>query len=94
MDITFGAEIALSFHLPVSVSYADLEASLVDAGFTNYTIMRSVNPDNSGDVQFYVRGDRDSSGNPSSLSAGTTLTMLSEALNALEELVPDEEPPA
>lgn len=91
MLITLGAEVGLALHTEESVSYTDLEKILVDAGFDNYTIMRSTNPDGSGDAQLYVRGGYDENSQQIQLPAGETMTKLSEAINALEEET--EEPP-
>lgn len=84
MAITLGAEVALSLHLDQQRSYADLEAALVDAGFEDYTIMRSVNNDDSSDVQLYVRHRRDDNGQVDPLIAGATLTALADAILSLE----------
>jgi hypothetical protein len=91
MHITLGSEVSISLHTDEAVSYTELEKALVDAGFENYTIMRNANPDGSADAQLYVRGNYDGQGQPDELTAGETMTKLSEAVNALEE--DTEQPP-
>lgn len=83
MNITMGAEIALSLHLDAEPTYAELETTLVDAGFTTYTILRTVNVDDTCDVQFYVRNAPGEGGAQDPLAAVETLQMLTEAIEAL-----------
>lgn len=93
MDITLGVEVALSLHLPSAASYADLETALVDAGFTDYTIMRTANTDGTGDAQLSVRaGFDEQTSTMRPLPAGDTLEKLREALTALQEGQPGEPP--
>lgn len=83
MAITLGAEVALPLHLDDAPTYTELETALEEAGFTNYTIMRQVNGDGSGDAQLFVRGAADQNGTPSDLDAADTLTKLSGAIASL-----------
>lgn len=84
MAINLGAEVALAIHLDQALTYGDIESALVDAGFTNYTIMRNLNYDGSSDAQLFVRAEQTQDGSMHSLPAAETLTMLSQALGAME----------
>lgn len=85
MAITLGTEISLPLHMDDSTTtYGDLETALTDAGFTNYTIMRTVNFDGTIDAQLYVRSDWNTDGSQDPLPAGTTMDMLTTAVQALE----------
>lgn len=91
MHITMGAEIALSLHIEAETTYTQIEGVLVDAGFTNYSIQRNVNADETSDVQIYVRRELDEFGNQQLLPATDTLENITEAIVALELAT---EPPA
>lgn len=80
MTITLGAEVGLALHLDEDATYADVETTLVDAGFTNYSIMRTQNSDGTSDIQIYVRN-----ADYSPLPAAETLQKLTAALTALED---------
>lgn len=89
MAINLGAEVALAIHLDSALSYSDIESALVDAGFDNYTIMRSINYyDLSSDVQLFVRNAPDSEGEVDPLLASDTMTKLAAAMTSLEALNP------
>lgn len=81
--MTLGAEISLPVHLDVLVSYSQLETALLDAGFTDYTIMRTVNPDASCEVQIFVRSPIVNN-QQEALPAVETLQALTDACTALE----------
>jgi hypothetical protein len=83
MAITLGTEVALPLHLDTAATYTDLEDAVTGAGFTNYTIMRQVNSDGSGDAQLFVRGEISEEGIPDDLVAADTLTQLAAAITAL-----------
>lgn len=84
MNITMGAEIALSLHIEGTPTYAVLEGALVDAGFTAYTIMRTLNVDNTCDVQIYVRNAPGADGSQDQLDAVDTMQKLTQAIEALQ----------
>lgn len=84
MTISLGTEISLAIHLDNALTYGDVESVLVDAGFTNYMIMRNVNGDGSADFQLYVQATQDSNGNPQTLPAAETLQKLSDAMDTLD----------
>jgi hypothetical protein len=78
MAITLGAEVSLSLHLDEDITYADVEATLVDVGFTNYSIMRTQNSDESCDLQIYVRNS-----DYTPMAAADTLDKLTTAVTTL-----------
>ncbi len=84
MHITLGAEVALSLHMENQLTYANIEGALVDAGFTNYTILRTINYDGSSDAQVYVREGTDANGQQLSLPAVDTMEKLTAAITAIE----------
>lgn len=94
MAISLGAELALALHLDQALTYAELETALTEAGFTNYTIMRQVNPDHSGDAQLFVRSEFDENGSMGQLPAVDTLQALATALGTLNDDTPAVTPDA
>lgn len=72
-----GTEVALPLHFDNTVTYTDIEAALVGAGFTDYIILRANNGDGSTDVQLSIRDS-------TPLEAGATLGLISTAISALE----------
>jgi len=84
MAITLGTEVALSMHMDTAATYTDVETALVNAGFTDYTISRTVSYDGSCDLQLYVRNHPDSNGVIAPLPAVSTLQALTDALTALD----------
>lgn len=93
MAITLGAEVALSLHLTTQKTYGEVEDALLDVGFDDYSIMRSVNPDGSADIQLYVRNAADINGQREMLPAADTMAKLADALGALEDTDPAPTPP-
>jgi hypothetical protein len=83
MAINFGTELALAIHTDSALTYGNVESALVDAEFTNYTIIRNVNSDGSADFQLYVRAEQ-TGGTEQFLDAADTLTNLGEAIAAME----------
>lgn len=85
MDITMGAEFALNMHIDGSEpTYGEIEAALVDAGFIQYTIMRTVNVDNTTDLQLFVRNAPGEGGQQDPLDAVDTIDKLSTAIQSLQ----------
>lgn len=81
--LTLGAEISLPMHIDVRISYSQLETALRDAGFTDYTIMRTVNPDDSCEAQVFVRSPL-VNGQQEALPAVETMQALTDACTALQ----------
>jgi hypothetical protein len=94
MHITMGAEFALNLHIEGEPTYAQLETALVDAGFEQYTILRTVNVDATTDVQLFVRNAPGDGGMQDQLDAVDTVDKLSTAIQALEDSIAPNEPPA
>lgn len=88
MAINLGAEIALAIHLDQALTYGDIESALVDAGFNNYTIMRTLNFGGSADVQLFIRAPQNEDGSMQTLPSAETLTQLADAMTSMESAEP------
>jgi hypothetical protein len=88
MSLNAGSELGMSLQADRNLSYGQIESALVDAGFTDYTIMRSRNPDTT-DFQVTVRsGELTPEGYMAPLDAAETLSALATAVSALAEQAP------
>lgn len=78
MAITLGAEFFFQFHQDTAQTYTRIETALVNAGFSDYTIIRQVNSDGSGDMAVYVRDTT------TPLDASETMQSVADALTELD----------
>lgn len=83
MAITMLGEVSLSIEIDRVVTYGDVEAALLDAGITDYTIVRNGASQLTA-IQIAVRSTPDSNGIYPTMDALQTMTKLRDVIEDLD----------